>query len=143
MEEAQALSSKSQCAADETVNTDDPIIRKNVTNILRKIMTEDSGTWKALAYLQECKSQYPGFDYRVHYDKDGMPTSILWMDSRMRSNLIRFGDILCLDVQKRQYNRSGFPYCSPVAKDDDFHAAQCAESIIVEETDEVYAWILK
>jgi hypothetical protein len=62
MEEAQALFSKSQCAADETVDTDDPIIHKNVTNILRKIMTEDLGTWKALAYLEECKSQYPGFD---------------------------------------------------------------------------------
>jgi hypothetical protein len=107
-------------------------------------MTRDLGTWKALAYLEECKSQYLGFDFRVHYDKEGMPNSILWMDSRtMRSNPIRFGDILCLDVQKCQYNCSGFPYCSPVAKDDDFHAAQCAKSRIVDETDEVYAWILK
>jgi hypothetical protein len=72
MEEAQALFSKSQCAADETVDTDDPIIHKNVTNILRKIMTEDLGTWKALAYLEECKSQYPGFDFRVHYNKESI-----------------------------------------------------------------------
>jgi hypothetical protein len=106
MEEAQALSSKSHCAADESVDTDDPIIQKNVTNILRNNMTEDSGTWKALAYLEECKTQYQGFDFRVCYDKEGMPNSILWMDSRMRSNLIRFGDIICLDVQKRQYNCS-------------------------------------
>jgi hypothetical protein len=123
------------------VDTDDP---KNVTNILCKTMTEDSGTWKALAYLEECKSQYSGFDYHVCcYDKEGMPNSILWMDSQMPSNLIHLGDILCLDVQKHQYNCSGFPYCSPIAKDGDFHAAQCAESIIVEKTDEVYAWILK
>jgi hypothetical protein len=51
--------------------------------------------------------------------------------------------LLCLNVQKRQYNHSGFPYCSPVAKDNNFRAAQTTESIIIEETEEVYAWILK
>jgi hypothetical protein len=44
MEEAQALSYKSQCAADESVDTNDPIIHKNVSNILLKIMMWDSGT---------------------------------------------------------------------------------------------------
>jgi hypothetical protein len=65
MEEAQALSSKSPWAANDTVDTSDPIIRKNVTNILHKIMTEDSGTWKALAYFEECKLQYPGFEVLI------------------------------------------------------------------------------
>jgi hypothetical protein len=66
MEEAQALSSKSQCAADESVNIDDPIIHKNVS------------------------------EFHVCYDTEGMSNSILWMDSRMHSNLIRLGDILIL-----------------------------------------------
>jgi hypothetical protein len=73
------------------VDTDDPIIRKNVTNILRKIMTEDSGTWKALAYLEECKSQYPGFDFCVCYDSEGKEIGFIWkhLDCQNQANRFR------------------------------------------------------
>ena len=47
-----------------------------------------------------------------------------------------------LDAQQRQFNSSGFPYISPVLHDDEGKIAQGAESIVIEESHEVYAWVL-
>ena len=34
----------------------------------------------------------------------------------MKANLIRFGDVMFLDAQKRQYNKLCWPYIGPVVK---------------------------
>ena len=143
VEEALALTSKSQSAADEVVDTDDPLISKNINYILRKVMKEDSGTWKAIDYLRELKKVDRDLNFRVAYDSDGAPEGILWMTKMMRTNVIKYGDIISLDMQKRQYNRMGFPFCSPVCKDGENNVAPAAESIVIEESDSMYIWIFK
>jgi hypothetical protein len=96
------------------ISTDGPMITRNHTDLLRRVLAEDSATWKAIRYLSKNKKPYPGFDFRVRYASDGTPEGPIWMTPNRRDNLLRYGDILCLDMQARQYNSSGFPYCSPI-----------------------------
>jgi hypothetical protein len=51
MDKAQALASTSRTAADDVIDKDDPLIRVNVSNMLRKIM-QDSTSWKAIRFLE-------------------------------------------------------------------------------------------
>ena len=40
-------------------------------------MLNDDTTWKALSYLQTYKNELPGFDYQIHYAKDGKPDGLM------------------------------------------------------------------
>ena len=143
MEDAAALTSHKKSAADEMISTDDPMIAKNHTDLLRKVLAEDSSTWKAIRYLEENKKIYPGFDFRIKYSSAGTPEGLIWMTPNMRENLLRYGDILCLGMQARQYNSSGFPYCSPIGVSSERQNAQTSEALVVEESTETYYWILQ
>ena len=66
----------------------DPVTKANLNEIYGTIMQSDSNTWSAIKFLKECKSSIHRFDYRILYSKDGVPTAILYMTSRMRYNLI-------------------------------------------------------
>ena len=68
-------------------------------------MSENSNTWQVLTYLQKCKEDILGFDFRIQYSPDGRPTAIMWMTPGMRTNLLRYSHILFLDCQKRQMNK--------------------------------------
>ena len=47
-------------------------------------MKEDPSTWTAIQFLRKCKSEVPGFDYRLSYGVDGKPTAVMYMTPRMR-----------------------------------------------------------
>jgi hypothetical protein len=143
MEDARRLISKNIVASDECMDLDDPIVHENFTEILRKVMQEDSGTWDALRYLDLIKGRHPGFDFRIKLDSHGRPEAIMWMFPHQRRNLLRFGHNLFLDGQKRQYNTYGWPYIGPVVKDAEMMVQTCAESICIEESNRIYAWVLK
>ena len=51
-----------------------------------------------------------GFDYRVHYSHDSLPDDITQMTFATKNNMLQYGDILFLDVQKRPFNKIGCPY---------------------------------
>jgi hypothetical protein len=91
--------------------------------------------------LEENKKLYPGFDLGVKYSSDGIPEGLIWMTPNMRENVLRYGDILCLDMQARQYNSSGFPYCSPIGVSGKKQNAQTSDAFLVEESTETYFWI--
>ena len=122
---------------------DDPFILQNFTTMLRKIMQEDSGTWEALGLMDQLKVTSPGFDYRIKKDAEGKPTGIMYMTAQMRTHVRRYGNVVCLDAQKRQYNSSGWPYIAPCVKDNEMKVAVAAESIVTEENHEYYVWILQ
>ena len=65
------------------------------------------------------------------------------MTPMMRSNLLRFGDILFLDAQKRGHNSYNWPYIGPVIKDHNLKIGLVAESIVISEDLDTYAWILR
>jgi hypothetical protein len=54
----------------------------------------------------------------------------------MIENLLRYGDILCLDMQVSHYNSSGLPYCSPTGVSSERQNAQTSEALVVEESTE-------
>ncbi len=70
-----------------------------------KVMEQDSNTWSAIQFLKECKNTVEGFGYRIIYSAQGVPTALLYMTARMRYCLLRYGNIMFLDGQKRRYNK--------------------------------------
>ena len=110
---------------------------------MRTVIQEDAGTWKAIGYLRELQKIIPGTDFRVRYDISNLPDVIGWMTPFMKQNLIRYGDVLCLDTQKRQYNHIGWPYIAPCVKNGDMKVIVTSEAIVVTEDLDLYAWILK
>ena len=93
--------------------------------------------------MDDLKISSPGFDYRVKKDTDGRPTGLMYMTAQMRYHARRYGTVLCLDAQKRQYNSSGWPYIAPVVKDNEMKVAVASESIVTKETHEFYIWSLQ
>jgi hypothetical protein len=63
MEEARHLSSKRSWASEEfLLESNNPMLKQNLTALLRKVMQEDSSTWDALQFLDQMKESNPGFD---------------------------------------------------------------------------------
>ena len=60
----------------------------------------------------------------------------------MRKLLLRFGDILSLDAQKRQFNDMGWPYIGPVVKTNENNIRCVAESVVIGENIEMYEWVI-
>ena len=72
----------------------DPIVLANLNKKNGQIMKLDNNTWTAIQFLKEYKRTVDGFDYRVLYNKDGLPTALLYMTLRMRYNLLHYGNFL-------------------------------------------------
>jgi hypothetical protein len=144
MEEARHLSSKRTLASEEFLLKDDnPMLKQNLAALLRKIMQDDSSTWDALRFLDQMKASNPGLDYRVKYDHHGRPKAVCWTLPEMHSDLIRFGNCLFFDSQKRQYTVVGWPYIGPVIKDLEMQEVHCvAYCICLEESHHMYVWIV-
>ena len=75
--------------------------------------------------------------------KSGIPTAILYMTTRMRYNLLRYGNIMFLDGQKRRYNNLDWPYIGPVIKNSDNRIGVTCEAIVTSEDIDTYTWVLK
>ena len=93
--------------------------------------------------MKECKESITGFDYRIQYSANGRPTGLLYMTSRMRYNLLRYGNIIFLDGQKRRYNNLNWPYIGPVIKNSENRIGVTCESIVTTEDTETYTWIFR
>ena len=84
-----------------------------------------------------------GFDYRELYDQKGIPTAIMYITAGMRYNLLRYGDIMFLDSQKRQYNSSGWPYIGPVIKNNENMLGVTSEGLVTSEDIDMYTWMFQ
>ena len=47
--------------------------------MLTTLMKSGTQTWKALAYINTLKKELVGFDYRIHYNSEGLPDGIVRM----------------------------------------------------------------
>ena len=61
--------SQSEILQDELLILEDPMVRTSFKPVLRKVMQDTSGAWKAIAYLKQTIINIPGADYRIRYDK--------------------------------------------------------------------------
>ena len=143
IDEVNLLVSQKYMTEEEHKVLDNPLIRIKFNDMLRKIMSEDSSTWEALAFAKRCKKEMPGFDFKVRLDKDNHPDAIVYRIPMMRSNLLRYGYILFLDAQKRQHNEYNWPYIAPCIKDHENSIGLICESIVISEDLDTYAWILR
>ena len=91
-DEAELLLSRKSITQEEHAVLDNPIIRTNFNDVLRKIMYEGSSTWEVLAFLRRCKHKIPGFDFRVRQDNFRLD-GIVWITPMMRWSLLRYGSI--------------------------------------------------
>ena len=121
----------------------DPITRINFNEMLHKVMAEGSSTWEALAFLRRCKSEMVGFDFRIRLNNKNHPCALMFTTPNGRSNAIRFGDILSLDMQHRQHNNHNWPYFAPVVKDGEMNIGVICESIVISEDIDSYAWVIR
>jgi hypothetical protein len=67
----------------------------------------------------------------------------MWIFPHQRCSHIRYGHTVFLDGQKKQFNEFGWPYIGPVVKDSEFKVQTHAKSICMEESNNVYSWIIK
>ena len=67
------------------------------------------------------KHEEKGFYYRIHFNEEHVRDEIVWMNKVMKEHLIRYGNILLFDAQKRQYNKIYCPYIGPVVKKNENH----------------------
>ena len=137
------VANKVDASQEFITDLDDPIVRTNFSTLLRKVMASNDTAWKAISMLNETKKRIPGFDFKVWKDVDGYPIGILWMTPTMKSNLVRFSHILYLDMQLRQYNSIGWPYCGVSMRNHENETVVGAETIIVEESNSSYQWIVQ
>jgi hypothetical protein len=110
MEDACHMSSNAVNAPDEFILREDSEAYKVLTSLLRKVMQEDGCTWEAICFLDELKIPNPGLDYRIKYDTYGRPEAVCYILPEMRQDLLRFGNALFLDSQKRQFNYMNWPF---------------------------------
>ena len=141
--DANLLVSNRSISSEELSVTDDPLIRSNLLSILRGVMQNGSTTWHALGFLKKMKSLDTGLSYRLRVDADGLPDAIMWMSPAMKKRLIRYGAILFIDAQKRDYNHFGWPYIGITIKDGTNQIGVCCESIVTTEALDVYEWLLR
>ena len=143
IEEGKSLTRNQNFSSSEFIGMNDPITQTNLNGMFSTIMREDTNTWSAISFLKNCKETIHGFDYRVLYSTGGIPTAILYMTSRMRYNLLRYGNIMFLDGQKRRFNKLNWPYIGPVIKNGDNRIGVTCESIVTTEDIATYTWIFK
>lgn len=108
-----------------------------------KVMQEGGTTWDCIRFLDNLKATNEGFDYRIKQSNEGRPCALCWITTEMRKDLIRFGHILFLDSQKRQYNVANWPYIAPIVKDENMKVRVASESICCEESHNLYGWVLE
>jgi hypothetical protein len=106
-------------------------------------MQSGTSPWKVLAFLRMIKSEEEGFYYRIHFNEEHVPDGIVRVIKEMKINLLRFGDVMFLDVQKHQYNKLCWPYIGPVVKTNENQICCVADSIVITEDINMYKWILQ
>ena len=87
-------------ASEEIILSDNPLHLNNFKNILKKVLKNETSSFKAKSFLDTVKKHNPGFDYRLKRSKYGDPEGIAWMTPEMKKDAIRFGEQFFLDSQK-------------------------------------------
>ena len=121
-------------------NTTDFISKASrvASEMLMDTLNNPSDMWHVEQYLQNLKSEDPGFDYRVSRSSDNKPTGIVWVTSAMRFNYESGGFCLFLDSMKRQQNDINWPYVSVVVLNNLKKIANACEALTCAERLDAY-----
>ena len=83
------------------------------------------------------------FDFRIRFNDEKLPIGLVWITYTMRQRLLKYGHVLFLDAQKRQYNKLCWPYIGPTIKTSENTVRVIVESVVISEDIETYEWILR
>lgn len=116
------------------LNDDD---RKTIARFAREwvkdCMNEDNGN-QVIHLLQDLKSRYPGFQYRIAHDEHKLLSAWMFMTVEMQYFAKTFGQTLFLDWMKSGVSDVDWPYQGPVVLDEEnsihlvAHVLACVES---------------
>ena len=122
---------------------DDNLLGSNFFNMLQDIMANSSDTWEVIQLLEQTKLENPGFDYRIRKNDKGAPNGLCFMTNKQRIDLVRYGSrFMCLDMQLKQFNTWGWPYCAPTGRDCEMKIVTFVEGIVPSERHEGYEWVM-
>jgi hypothetical protein len=127
-------------AAEQSTAAESAITRQNFGTLLQECMRNSESTWKTLAFLEHCSSNIPGFVFDIHKDEDGCPDRVCWMFNENRQNLLRYGDILFLDMRKTTVNNLGYPYFAITMIDQNRRPVVGLECLVCRESLDGYKW---
>ena len=98
---------------------------------------------KSLNLFLNCSETLTAFDFRIRFNDEKLPIGLVWITYTMRQRLLKYGQVLFLDAQKRQYNKLCWPYIGPTIKTSENTVRVIAESVVISEDIETYEWILR
>ena len=84
------------------------------------------------------KFEEEGFDFLAHFNNEHVSDGIVWTTKAMRKSLVRYGDIIFLDAQKRQYDKMCWPYIGSVVETNGNEICCITESIVITEDISMY-----
>ena len=129
--------------SEEDIDIDDETTRVNYQTLLRNTMQQSGAGLKIIAFLEECQKSTPGFDFRILKNGTGTPICITWMTPHTRRDLIRFGTVLFLDAQKRQFNFWDYPYCAMTMVDSENIVCVGSETLYSDESHQGYKQMIE
>jgi hypothetical protein len=93
-------------------------------------------------FLERLKSEDEYFDYRIWKDDEGAPLGVCWITKEMRERFLLYGSTMSLDAMKRKLNSLAWAYIAPVVQDQELRVGVVAESLLIEESFEAYAFVV-
>jgi hypothetical protein len=133
-------------AANERTYLDNEMFHLNLHKMLRKIMQSDSARWKVVDFLmEECVKKIRGFDYRICRDPSNQnkPIAVVFMTQEMRRSLVCCGMLSVWMHKNIKMNNLNWVYIGPVVKDPEYQVAVVAEALCIEESIEMYEFVLQ
>ncbi|KAM0879255.1 hypothetical protein ACQ4PT_034350 [Festuca glaucescens] len=82
---------------------------KNRLYSKRTIQAKEGDTGGVLEYMEKKVSEDVNFYYSIQVDEDDLITNIFWADSKMVSDYVMFGDVICFDTTYKKLD-DGRPF---------------------------------
>ena len=127
-------------AAEEEIVGDSSIDRELVQNVLFNLMTKTGNLADVMHLFGEMQSSNPTFKFSVKRAPGGSPEAICWCTAEMRRDLLRFSDMLYIDMRKTCVNDVGWNYFGPTVLDENLKVRVVAECLCCTEDLGMYAW---
>ena len=113
-----------------------------LTRSNKRILISDESRFKLFQIMERLAEIDKGFTFAICKDKENRATGVVWMNSIMRSNFIRFGSFLSIDAMKRETNYNGWSYISPVVINDVNKICVVCEALMISEDNDAYHFVI-
>ena len=142
--DVEKLISSKEIAANEIMIEDCTMSHDNLSELLKKIMQEGDGHWLTIKFFENQIEAGRNIKYHVRYDeKTFKPVAVCWMLLEMHEDLIRYGDTLFLDAQKKDINTPGWVYIGPVINTNEKEVRVTCECLSIVEDIPTYQWVIE